>query len=459
MHAGVDDEAAGPPDFVDVASEEGVGIGVEAEFFAEAFSVEAPAFDVGGVAGVASEFGEAFEFHGESDLEVVAGDAFVEGKGFHFVLGACFGFVEVDGVGTGACAIGGGSHVVGGGGVGGDVWGNGVDAVGHAGHSAEEFDYGGVDAFVEFAIGGEKFFAGFVVETFVGAEEDEEFIKCAFELDLFDDVHHLGANAFDFVEADLVDLPGREVGGGEVACASFVEFLAVGEVEGTDFVLAGGEVFVLEKGEEFPVGWYDELRDDPTSDILKVFLIFRADGGVYFEKGLVEAAIGRVIDDLGFDLAWETLHDDLGVDHTDANAFAHEGDGLVHVCGEGLEAFDPILIILFVLEAKGVGGGPDVLDAPALIKGDEMPAVLIVLDLFGNGALVEIEVELVGFGESGSVECLEFGVEAEGVLVSFFYCREGDIGPEGVEAAITGAGGTERVPGHAVVPLAFEECV
>ena len=66
------------------------------------FGVESPALGVGGVVHVFAEFGEAGEFLGDGDLQVMAGKAFVVGDGFDVGEGAVLEVVSVDEDGAGA---------------------------------------------------------------------------------------------------------------------------------------------------------------------------------------------------------------------------------------------------------------------------------------------------------------------------------------------------------------------
>mmetsp|Transcript_1817 Transcript_1817/g.4902 ORF Transcript_1817/g.4902 Transcript_1817/m.4902 type:complete len:267 (-) Transcript_1817:735-1535(-) len=80
VDAGVDDEACGAPDFGDEAAEVGAGVFVAAHDFAEVLSVEAPALGVAEAEalGLLADAGEAGEFLGHGDLEMVTWNALVQ---------------------------------------------------------------------------------------------------------------------------------------------------------------------------------------------------------------------------------------------------------------------------------------------------------------------------------------------------------------------------------------------
>lgn len=388
---------------------------------------------------MSAEAGEAFDFLCECDLEVVAGDGFVEAEGHHFIFRPCFGSVEVDEILAGAGAVGGGLLVVGGGGVGCDVGGDGGDAVGDAGMGVEDFDEFGVDAFAHGAVGGEEALGVFVIELRIGAEVFEEGGEVAFEADFFDDGLHLGADAFDFLQADVVDFDREVVGGGVVLGAAGVFGDAVGELACADFFVAGREVFVFHEGEHALVTGDDFFFDGLLGAGAELLGLGGGDGWVEFDEGGVEEALGRVFFDLVADLCREALHDDAGVDHFALDAFAHEGEGLVHVGVEGLEAGDPVGVVFEGLEAHDAGDGIGGLDTPAVVEGDEVPFVLIFDDLLVELPGVEFEVELVARGELGVVEGLELfeGLNAVGLLCGEGI--EGEVWPKVVVAFITEA--------------------
>ena len=82
-----------------------------------------------------------------------------------------------------------------------------------------------------------------------------------------------------------------------------------------------------------------------------------------FLERFVEEALGGVVDDLFANLARDALHDDLGVENSAANAFAHQFDGLVNVGGEAFDATEPTDVVATGFEAESVGQNGDVLDA------------------------------------------------------------------------------------------------
>lgn len=292
VDAGIDDEAAGAPEFVGEAAEVVVGVLVEAtvwggggecaaggvaHFEAEAFGVEGPALDEGGDADGGAEgvlvagFGE---FLGDGDLEVVAGDGLVHGETGFGEGGADAEVAGVDHEVAGDTGASGAGVVVGGGaeacGEGGDF----ADAVGVAREEREEGGEFGVDSFAEVAVVGHHGLGGGPAEAFVGADGGEEGLEevvvgcgCRWgrrgrcEAGFADGCDHLGFERGDLLEAEGVDLVGGEVGGGVVAEAEVVVVGAVDALAGADGFAAGGEVFGFDEGGEGLEGGGDAVFD------------------------------------------------------------------------------------------------------------------------------------------------------------------------------------------------------
>ncbi len=124
MDAGVEHEADAAPEVIDELAEVIVRVAVETEFVAEGLGVEGPAFDISGEVEVAAELGHAGLLLGERDLKVMARDGLVQGEGHHFPLRSHVRGMQIDGENAGATAVGGGSLIVSGAGVGGGLRGD-----------------------------------------------------------------------------------------------------------------------------------------------------------------------------------------------------------------------------------------------------------------------------------------------------------------------------------------------
>ena len=82
MQAGIDDEPHRAQHLHVEVAKPLPGIGEHAEFTAERFGVKAPAFGIGSVRAGAQQGRQCRIFLGQRDLEVVAGDAFMERQRF-----------------------------------------------------------------------------------------------------------------------------------------------------------------------------------------------------------------------------------------------------------------------------------------------------------------------------------------------------------------------------------------
>ncbi|MCI4323422.1 MAG: hypothetical protein L3K03_05305 [Thermoplasmata archaeon] len=104
----------------------------------------------------------------------------------------------------------------------------------------------------------------------------------------------------------------------------------------------------------------------------------------------------------------DALHGDLWLDDPAAHAFAHKGDGLLHVTAEGPQPRDPILVILYRLETERIAQLIFRLNTAALIQWNKIPAKTKSFDVF-------------------------LGVETEHVVVELVRCRQG-VAPDRHEA-------------------------
>src|SRR5665213_2791972 len=82
MEACVDDQAHGPQYLVVQMPIILIGIGVEAEFVAEALRIERPALDISGVAAEALKRGKLLILLRQADLEMMTRPALVQEQGF-----------------------------------------------------------------------------------------------------------------------------------------------------------------------------------------------------------------------------------------------------------------------------------------------------------------------------------------------------------------------------------------
>src|SRR5919106_5057095 len=112
VQPGVDDQPAGPPGVERQHAEAFQVARVEAELVGQPLGVQGPALAEGGDVAEAPEPGQLLQLLGQGELEVVAGDALVEGQGLVLVAGAGLGGRGVEPVDPGGAAVGGRRLVV-----------------------------------------------------------------------------------------------------------------------------------------------------------------------------------------------------------------------------------------------------------------------------------------------------------------------------------------------------------
>ena len=95
----------------------------------------------------------------------------------------------------------------------------------------------------------------------VGAEKLEKFRQRSFEADLVLDRLHLATDAFDFAQADFVDLPRCEFRRGVFAGKKRIHRVAVRQLPRADLLEAGRQILTDEKVFELAIGRDDVRRD------------------------------------------------------------------------------------------------------------------------------------------------------------------------------------------------------
>ncbi len=188
-----------------------VRIGVQAEVLAEALAVERPAFNERRVADVLAKLRRTFHFLRQRNLQMVAGDSFVERERLHFPLGPRVKIVGVDKIAAGTAGLRRAGLIVGSGLRRRLEIGNRANAVGQARELAKKMRQPGIDALGDNAVAVHQVVGLVVVETRIGAQKFREVVEAALKLGRRDDFVHFGADAFHFREADFVNLLGREI--------------------------------------------------------------------------------------------------------------------------------------------------------------------------------------------------------------------------------------------------------
>ena len=384
---------------------------------------------------------------------MVAGDAFVIGDGLVVDEGAVGVVRYAYGDAAGAAAVGCAGLIVGG--DAGLIGGDGFDGDGAVGQDGEELRELGLHLRNVVAEGVEDLFfglGGVLGVVLDGVAEGGE----VFVAGLVGDVGHLGGDALDLVEADLMDLRGCEVGGGLVADGDLVAVLAVGEGGDADGGAAVGGVVVgdeLGEGGEGGVDLGCDYLLDGGGEALTVGV---GEAGGHLFDGVEEGLGGDDVVDLGGDFFEDEARGHEVIFHAEAQDFG----GLGEDAGDLVEAGYVVLVVLDGVEGDGVGevGEGDV-DALLLVDGH-----LVVLEVEGLDALLELALhELVGeeilVGEAGGVD----GGEADevGLVLGVLRGDAGErvVGELVVVAVVADGGGALGGVLEAGLPLVFEEGV
>ena len=136
------------------------------------------------------------------------------------------------------------------------------------------------------------------VELRIGAQEVEERRHVALEAGLLHHLVHLGGDAFDFLEADLVDLLRRQVGRRVLADVVLVVRAPVGKVVRAEGRARVREVLVVEEGEEIAVAGDGPLHDRLASFFAQPLALIGRDGWRELLERRPEDALRDVVDDV-----------------------------------------------------------------------------------------------------------------------------------------------------------------
>jgi hypothetical protein len=291
----------------------------------------------------------------------------------------------------------------------------------------------------------------------IGAQELEKLRQRSGKIYLGFERLHLGPDAGDFVEADLVDLLGRQVCGGVLARVERVRLRSIGHLPDADAVVAGGQILLFEEVLELPVGGHQKLLDRDDGVIGQRFLLFGGKrGGIRFEWP-VKGTVLRFIDDLLGDLRGDPAHDDLRQQDFLLHALAHQGGGLRDEIRQLVQPLEPILVILD--RVKGQGGNHVVggLHPALLAERAEKEAEAEPLDVHREIALVKIVVELIRRRQRRPVDRAQ---SFEGFLrVNMPRLDRGErlVLPTVIEPVIAEAGGPGGIFLHCIIPLGGQE--
>ena len=173
-------------------------------------------------------------------------------------------------------------------------------------------------------VGFEQFCSRVVVEARVRSQEFEELRQGSLEANLAHDRLHLGVNAADLLQPELVNLLGRHIRGGVLAHKKRVHRLAARHLPHANLVEAGGQILVNEELLEMPVSGHDARDDGVSGRLRQPRAVALGDSGSKALERFIKGAGFRVGHNLLVNLGGNALHDDFRQQHALAHALAHE---------------------------------------------------------------------------------------------------------------------------------------
>ena len=345
MNAGVHHQSDGAPHFVGQLAKPGVVVLVQAQFLAQFLAVQAPAFNEGRVAAVATKVGNIFQLHGQGNLKVMAGHRFVQRQRFDLIFWTILRAIQIDKIAAWPGAVGRWLLIVGRGRIGRHLGGNRYDLVGGFGQAMKQSRQFRIDAATAGAIGGQQVVGVFIVELGGRSQVREELLKRALKADPLLNGLHLLTNATDFGQADVVDLLRREAGGREFPRQHGIHLPSVRSLPAAHLVERRRDVFFCKEREKSLIGGDDLLPDDASGRLLQACLFGVRQFNVERPKRIVVQAVCWLGDNLLANLRGDSLHDHFGMQHSGLHSFLHQHHGLVNLSGQRLQAFQPVFIV------------------------------------------------------------------------------------------------------------------
>ena len=350
VDTGVRHQPAGAPHLVAEAAEPLIGGAVEAHLLPEEFGVQAPALDEGGDVDAAPEIGAVRCFLLQGDLQVVAGDAFVQRQGRHLIEAALVQAGGVDHIAAGDTVLHRAGVVAAGGVVGLDLARHGAHAIGQARQGAEQGRQAVVGPLGHLRRLLDQGLAAGDVELRIGAQEGKERGEIAGPAG----GTHLGIHAApdtgDLLQADGVDLVRRQPGRGEAAHQIGIHVATARTMNQTEGLGRPGQIVLAQEARPFTPLWHDAVRYGPGGARPQGRLLRRRDGGGEGSERLEQRVGVRRQGRLGLDQGQGVLDDGAGLDHAGLKPAPGIGQRIGIEFRHRLEPGDP---------GFGVSGGDD----------------------------------------------------------------------------------------------------
>ncbi|MNV26229.1 hypothetical protein D3C71_1173460 [compost metagenome] len=458
MQAGVHHQTHGAPQLALQAAEVAVRIGVHAQVLAQAFGIQAPAFNEGGLATEATERRHALQFLLQCQLEVMARNGLMQEQVFRIpsLAGRQVVGIDVEDARTGAVFAR--LHVFATGSRLGAERFNRADFETGLRGQREQLRHAGVDLGFQAAVMLKQLRLGLELELLVGLHELEEVLQRALEAHLLHHRADFAVDALHFLQADLVDLLRRLRGGGAFLGVEGVPRLAVRQriqahrVAGGRQVFVGDEVTLLLDRRQQLVG-----DQGAVSGGQAVLVGLREVGRHQLDRTPELAVLALGSEDL-VELRHHLFHQHTRLHHAGLHAFAHVADFGIHQHRKTACTCQPVVVVLHRLERlrnlaraqhhRVAHGRVHLVDRHH--PGGELLTFQRLLLLFHEDAVAEQVLP----GQAGIAQLLDLGQPLGGeVMALLAELRRAEIRQLVVVAVVTLEGGLQRVQLEHAFPI------
>ena len=370
MNAGVDHQPASAPHFVGQAPHHLFGRVIEAHLLAQKLRVERPAFDIGGEAGEIFAEGRQRQFLLQGDLVVMARHRFMRGERRQFPEGPLVQLRRIDPIGARNAGLRRARSVISGRRAFRFRRRDGLEAIGQARQRAEIARQQPVDRLGLPRRDAQQFLGRLGIIGRIGAQMLDVSGAAGIAGLRRDRVHAL-ADARHFVQTDLVNLVGRQVGGGVRLHPAGIPGRAAGQRRCAVALAAMGQIIGHEQLVPFAIFGGQHVADQRHRPRLHRRPVGIADvARLGALEGFVEARLARLARHDAADRAGVILQHRTGLDIAAGDRLARDRERIaIHFRIEG-EARQIALIIGAIIEGQAIGHARKTL-MPAIIGGEE----------------------------------------------------------------------------------------
>ena len=309
----------------------------------------------------------------------------MQGQGRQLVQRALIQLRGVDHIAAGDAVPHGAGEVAACGVVGLDPGGDGPDAIGQAGQGAEQGGQAVIGALGHLRGLFQQLFAGGGVELRVGAQEGQESGEVAGPAGGAHLALHPGADAGDFVQADLVDLFRGQVGGGVATHQPGVDVAAARAVAQAGCLGRDRQIVVLEEVPPAATARVDVVADNGFGPGLICAALTLGEGGRKVGGGAKERIGGGGQGDIGFGQQQGAFDHGARLEEAGVEAPAGIGEGGVEQGAHVFQPGQPGLDIVAVGQAHGAGDiGRRLAEAALGVEGHARDVEVDALDGAGD---------------------------------------------------------------------------